>query len=316
MGRDRRRRRAQRADGGRLSGASRPLGAGARAQGAARRRLHAGAAVSRPALPDQPLRLRRGVARRSGRPRAGARAPRLPGVVADPNLWCPLPDGTSVALFLDVSARSATARERLLRAGHPRHERLRGDVRAVAALLRGGPRDTWVGRLAQPERAGGAARPRRRADLGRVRGVGRDTARSLHRRRADQACALRPGRDRRLRGPARPRHRVGETDAPSGGPARARVVLGVRRGRHGPGVLCDRARRRSRAAPRSRPESQWRDCPRRGGRGRKRRVDPSPDRALQRGPEANPGDARGGCRAGLLSPADRRAGRRTRRWSS
>ena len=42
-------------------------------------------------------------------------------LMADPNLWCPLPDGTSVALFLDRRAHGrAPARERLLRAGHPR----------------------------------------------------------------------------------------------------------------------------------------------------------------------------------------------------
>ena len=48
-------------------------------QGADRRSVHARAAVSGPALPDQSLRLRRRAARRSGDPRARARAPRLPG---------------------------------------------------------------------------------------------------------------------------------------------------------------------------------------------------------------------------------------------
>ena len=55
-------------------------------------------------------------------------------LMADPNLWCPLPDGTSVALFLDRERTVAHLRENgFSRAGHPRHDRLRGAVRAAAA---------------------------------------------------------------------------------------------------------------------------------------------------------------------------------------
>jgi phytoene dehydrogenase-like protein len=67
-------------------------------------------------------------------------------LMADPNLWCPLPDGTSVALFLEQERTFAHLRENGF------SER---DIRGMSAyaelferlrrLLRGGPRDTWVG---------------------------------------------------------------------------------------------------------------------------------------------------------------------------
>ena len=54
-------------------------------------------------------------------------------LMADPNLWCPLPDGSSVALVPRSGAhRRPPARERLLGAGHPGPDRLRGAVRAAA----------------------------------------------------------------------------------------------------------------------------------------------------------------------------------------
>jgi phytoene dehydrogenase-like protein len=66
--------------------------------------------------------------------------------VADPNLWCPLPDGSSVALFLDRQDTVAHLR------GNGFRER---DIRGLIAydelferlrlLLRAGVRDTWVG---------------------------------------------------------------------------------------------------------------------------------------------------------------------------
>ena len=66
--------------------------------------------------------------------------------VADPNLWCPLPDGSSVALFLDRGRTASHLREngfserdiRGINAYNGLFERLR-------KLLRTGPRDTWVG---------------------------------------------------------------------------------------------------------------------------------------------------------------------------
>lgn len=66
--------------------------------------------------------------------------------VADPNLWCPLPDGGSVGLFLDPQRTAAHLREngfseqdiRGINAYDELFERLR-------RLLRTGRRDTWVG---------------------------------------------------------------------------------------------------------------------------------------------------------------------------
>ena len=74
LGRDRGRRRPQRPDRRRLPGPGGPVGAGAGAARAARRRLHPGAALRRPRLPDQPLRLRGRPARPGGGRRAGAGA--------------------------------------------------------------------------------------------------------------------------------------------------------------------------------------------------------------------------------------------------
>ena len=73
-------------------------------------------------------------------------------LMADPNLWCPLPDGSSVALFLDRERTVAHLREngfserdiQGMNAYEELFERLR-------RLLRAGPRDTWVG--ASPTRA-------------------------------------------------------------------------------------------------------------------------------------------------------------------
>jgi phytoene dehydrogenase-like protein len=67
-------------------------------------------------------------------------------LMADPNLWCPLPDGGSVALFLDRERTVAHLRDngfserdiRGLTAYGELFERLRRQLRA-------GPRDTWVG---------------------------------------------------------------------------------------------------------------------------------------------------------------------------
>jgi phytoene dehydrogenase-like protein len=73
-------------------------------------------------------------------------------LIADPNLWCPLPDGTSVALFCDPERTGAHLRENGF------SER---DIRGMNAyaelferarrLLRDGSRDAWVG--ASPTRA-------------------------------------------------------------------------------------------------------------------------------------------------------------------
>jgi phytoene dehydrogenase-like protein len=67
-------------------------------------------------------------------------------LMADPNLWCPLPDGSSIAIFLDRERTAAHLREngfserdiRGLDAYGELFERLR-------RLLRTGPRDSWLG---------------------------------------------------------------------------------------------------------------------------------------------------------------------------
>jgi phytoene dehydrogenase-like protein len=67
-------------------------------------------------------------------------------LMVDPNLWCPLPDGSSVGLFLDRERTTAYLREngfserdvRGINAYDELFERLRRQLRA-------GPRDTWLG---------------------------------------------------------------------------------------------------------------------------------------------------------------------------
>ena len=67
-------------------------------------------------------------------------------LMADPNLWCPLPDGSSVALFLDRERTVAHMRENGFSErdiqGMNAYEEL---FERMRRLLRGGPRDTWVG---------------------------------------------------------------------------------------------------------------------------------------------------------------------------
>jgi phytoene dehydrogenase-like protein len=73
-------------------------------------------------------------------------------LIADPNLWCPLPDGSTVALFCDQERTVAHLRQGGFR---------EGDIQGLLAynelfermrrLLRTGKHDTWVG--ASPARA-------------------------------------------------------------------------------------------------------------------------------------------------------------------
>ena len=72
-------------------------------------------------------------------------------LMADPNLWCPLPDGTSVALFLDRERTVAHLRENGFSERDIRGMNAYGELfERLRRLLRGGPRDTWVG--ASPSR--------------------------------------------------------------------------------------------------------------------------------------------------------------------
>jgi hypothetical protein len=224
-------------------------------------------------------------------------------LMADPNLWCPLPDGRSLAVFCDRDRTAEHMRASRFNeadvSGMVAYEEMFGRLRR---LLRRGPRgDTWSGSSPSREELEEALGH----DEELISVVFSESIARLS-NALDDARPTQIQCDRRLRGSSRPRHRLGETDAPPGGPARARIVLGICRRRHGPGFVCDRpsgAGERRHSRHRS-PRGE--DCPRGGGRDRKRRVDPCPHRSLQRGPEANPGDARGGCRADALSPADRR----------
>ncbi len=193
---------------------------------------------------------------------------------ADPNLWCPLPDGSSLAAFLDPARTAAHMRGqgfserdiRGLEAYEATYKRLR------LALRTGDRGGHLAGSVAQPGRDRAHPRRRRRADLDRVRGLDRRRARPLHRRRAPQARALRAGGDRHLRRAPRPGHRLDQAHAPPGGPARAGLGLGLCRGRHGTGLVRDRpGRARGRSDDRDRHAGR-RDRPRRGGSDRRRRV--------------------------------------------
>ena len=125
LGRDRRRRRPQRPDRRRLPRPRRPARARARAPRAARRRVHARAAVPRPALQRQPVRVRRRPARRARDPRARTCARRgFECYVADPNLWVPFEDGTSFGQWLDDDKTQRNLEE--LGSSQERHRGLLG----------------------------------------------------------------------------------------------------------------------------------------------------------------------------------------------
>jgi phytoene dehydrogenase-like protein len=69
------------------------------------------------------------------------------GVVpADPNLWCPLPDGSSVALYLDPRRTVAHLRENGFRERDIRGLIAYGELfEELRRRLRAGVRDTWLG---------------------------------------------------------------------------------------------------------------------------------------------------------------------------
>jgi phytoene dehydrogenase-like protein len=73
-------------------------------------------------------------------------------LIADPNLWCPLPDGTSVAVFCDRERTAAHLRENGFSERDIRGMNDYADLfERARRLLRHGSRDTWVG--ASPTRA-------------------------------------------------------------------------------------------------------------------------------------------------------------------
>jgi phytoene dehydrogenase-like protein len=73
-------------------------------------------------------------------------------VPADPNLWCPLPDGSSVALYLDADRTVAHLRENEVRERDIRGLIAYGELfEDLRRRLRAGARDTWLG--SSPTRA-------------------------------------------------------------------------------------------------------------------------------------------------------------------
>ena len=275
LGRDRRRRRPQRAHGGRLPGARRAIRPRAGAARAPRGRLHPGAPLLRRALRGQPLRLRRRPARRPGDPRARARAAR-------PSLL----DGRPQPL--GAVRRRHRVRPVARRRTHP------GEPRASSASRRATSRATGPTRSCSTRFAASCARapatpgsatrragPRSRSsstgtarnDRPRLRGLDRRRPRRPPLRRAPEDGPLRAGDHRHLGRAPGPGHRLDQADALPGRHGRPGAALGIRRGRHGDGQLRDRRRgprggrgarlRRSRC-PRSSPEraSRSRTAPR------------------------------------------------------
>jgi phytoene dehydrogenase-like protein len=146
------------------------------------------------------VRVCRRAAAPGGRHRAGAAPARLRPDLIDPALWCPFPDGTSLAVFADAdrtTAQVAALAPDDVR-GYLAYEALFARLRRI---LRCGSRDTWVG--PSPDRA-------ELAELFADDPEGLDVL--LHRSIADVVeqhvrderlrAAPRPGRDRHVGGPA------------------------------------------------------------------------------------------------------------------
>ena len=118
--------------------------------------------------------------------------------VADPNLWVPFEDGTAFGQWLDDAKTQANLEELGVSKrdidGYWAYEELFDETRK---LLRKGDRDTWVGDTPDPRGDRGDARLAG-DDRPRLRGLDRRGARLLHRRRAAEDGALRPGDHRHL----------------------------------------------------------------------------------------------------------------------
>ena len=180
-------------------------------------------------------------------------------IPADPALWCPFADGSSFASFLDRDRTVAHMEangfsERDIR-GVLGYQEVFGRLRR---LLRDGPAgDTWVG--ASPTRAEIEEILGRRPELVSIV-FEESIAETLDRYVDDQRlkdALMGQGVIGTNAGPQGPRHGVGSSHAPPGRPARARIRVGLRRGRHGAGLVRDRAgrarggRRDRRGSPRS-----------------------------------------------------------------
>ena len=274
---DRRRRRPQRADGGRLPGAGRAhrcwCWSGASGSGGA-------CTLERPFSDERyvvsPCAYVVGllddlVIRELELERRGLRY-----WMADPNLWVPFDDGTAFGQWLDDSnaprrtSRSSASRRATSRATGP----TRSCSTRFAASCARATRDTWVGDAPTPGRDRGA--PRRGPDDDRpgLRGLDRRRARRSPLRRAPEDGPVRAGDHRHLGRAQGPGHRLDQADALPGRHGRPGAALGIRRGRHGDGQLRDRRRgaRGGRGARLRR--SRVRDRPRRGRHARGRHFAP------------------------------------------
>ena len=160
VGRDRRRRRAQRADRRRVPRPRRPAGDRAGAARAARRSVHAGAAVRRPRVRRVAVRVRR----RSARPGRDRRARRWPSAVSrctSPTPTCGRRSRTarSFAQWNDDARTQAELDALGVSAADQKGYWAYEDVfDTMRKQLRTGPRDSWIGDVAVAGRAGGAAR--------------------------------------------------------------------------------------------------------------------------------------------------------------
>ncbi len=237
------------------------------------------------------MRLRRRAARRAGHRRAAAPPARLRRATwPTPTCGCRSRTARRFAQWLDDAQTQRNLEELKVSKrdieGYWAYEHLFDQIRRK---LRTGDRDSWVGET--PTRAEIEEHARRRPDDDR-RGLprlDRRRARRLHQGPAAQGRAVRPGHHRRLRRPARPRHRVDQAHALPGRPGGPGPGVGLRQGRHGDDQLRHRRRRPGgrRAVGDRRPGD--RDRPRRGRAARGRHVHPRPHRALQRRPQARPG---------------------------
>ncbi len=201
-----------------------------------------------------PLRLR-------GRPARRRRDRRAPAAPARPQVLDgrsePLGPVRGRDLLRAVPRRRADPAEprraRDLEEGHRRLLGLRGALRRrPQAASQGRPRHLDR-RHADPGRDRGDPRRRPGEDRPRLRGLDRRRPRPLHRGRAPQDRALRPGRDRHLGRAVRSRHRLDQAHALPGRHGRSGSGLGLRRGRHGDGLVRDRRRR-----PRGRRDARLR----------------------------------------------------------
>ena len=251
LGRDRRRRRPQRPHGRGLPRAGRPIGARARAPRAARRRLHARAAVLRRALRRQPLRLRRRPARRPRDPTSSSSSG-----AACATGWPTRTSGCRSTTAPRSASGSTTRRPQAnleeLGVSAKRHRGLLG--------LRGAVRRGRASCCARASATPGSA-TRRPATRSRSSSAATQEMIDLVFEASIADVLDDHLSDERLKtalfgqgiigtwgGPVRPRHRLDQAHALPGRHGRPGPALGLRRGRHGDGQLRDRRRRRARRA--------------------------------------------------------------------